>query len=42
PVPLAGEHTSPQYHGWIQGAIESGVRAAVQGHSTPRPRASNA
>ncbi|EJL41802.1 monoamine oxidase [Brevibacillus sp. CF112] len=42
PVPLAGEHTSPQYHGWIQGAIESGVRATVQGHSTPRPRASNA
>ncbi|UED67362.1 flavin monoamine oxidase family protein [Brevibacillus sp. HD3.3A] len=32
PIIFAGEHTSPAYHGWIQGAIESGVRAAVQGH----------
>ncbi|MGN7470131.1 flavin monoamine oxidase family protein [Brevibacillus sp. SAFN-007a] len=37
PVLLAGEHTSSRYHGWIQGAIESGVRVAVQGHNSPHP-----
>ncbi|MGG4439297.1 flavin monoamine oxidase family protein [Brevibacillus fortis] len=27
---FAGEHTSNEYHGWIQGAIESAVRVAVE------------
>lgn len=27
---FAGEHTSNEYHGWIQGAIESAVRVALE------------
>jgi monoamine oxidase len=31
---FAGEHTSLA-HAWIQGAVESGLRAAIQIHSLP-------
>ncbi|MGH8876463.1 MAG: flavin monoamine oxidase family protein [Stackebrandtia sp.] len=33
-VHFAGEHCSP-YHGWIQGAVESGLRAAGEIHRAP-------
>jgi monoamine oxidase len=31
---FAGEHCS-LYHAWIQGALESGIRAAQEIHETP-------
>jgi len=31
---FAGEHCS-LYHAWIQGALESGIRAAQEIHTTP-------
>ncbi len=33
-IHFAGEHTS-LYHAWIQGALESGVRAAKEIHEAP-------
>ena len=33
-VHFAGEHTS-LYHAWIQGALESGIRAAKEIHEAP-------
>ncbi|HET7615591.1 MAG TPA: FAD-dependent oxidoreductase, partial [Bacillales bacterium] len=30
-IHFAGEHAS-DYHGWIEGAVESGVRAALEVH----------
>jgi monoamine oxidase len=35
---FAGEHCS-LYHAWIQGALESGIRAARQIHEAPTPEA---
>jgi len=35
---FAGEHCSV-WHAWIQGALESGVRAAREIHQAPAPRA---
>jgi monoamine oxidase len=35
-VHFAGEHCS-LYHAWIQGALESGIRAARQIHEAPAP-----
>ena len=37
-VHFAGEHCS-LWHAWIQGALESGVRAAREIHQAPAPRA---
>ena len=34
-IHFAGEHTS-LYHAWIQGALESGIRAAKEVHEAPR------
>ena len=34
-IHFAGEHTS-LYHAWIQGALESGIRAATEVHEAPR------
>ncbi len=34
-IHFAGEHTS-LYHAWIQGALESGVRAAKEIHEAPQ------
>ena len=34
-IHFAGEHTS-LYHAWIQGALESGIRAAREVHEAPR------
>jgi monoamine oxidase len=34
-IHFAGEHTS-LYHAWIQGALESGIRAAKEIHEAPR------
>ncbi len=36
-IHFAGEHTSLR-HAWIQGAIESGLRAAQEVHTSARPR----
>ena len=33
-IHFAGEHCS-LYHAWIQGALESGIRAAQAIHETP-------
>jgi monoamine oxidase len=33
-IHFAGEHTS-LYHAWIQGALESGIRAAKEVHEAP-------
>ena len=33
-IHFAGEHTS-LYHAWIQGALESGIRAAREIHEAP-------
>ena len=33
-IHFAGEHTS-LYHAWIQGALESGIRAAKEIHERP-------
>ena len=33
-IHFAGEHTS-LYHAWIQGALESGIRAAKEIHEAP-------
>jgi len=39
-IHFAGEHTS-LYHAWIQGALESGIRAAREVHEA-RPAAAEA
>ncbi len=31
---VAGEHTS-RYHAWVQGALESGIRAASEVNAAP-------
>jgi monoamine oxidase len=36
-VHFAGEHTTLT-HGWMEGAIESGIRVAVEVNDRPRPR----
>ena len=36
-IHFAGEHCS-LYHAWIQGALESGIRAARQIHEAPQPQ----
>jgi len=38
-IHFAGEHTS-LYHAWIQGALESGIRAAKEIHEAPQVFAS--
>jgi monoamine oxidase len=40
-IHFAGEHTS-LYHAWIQGALESGIRAAKEIHEAPAVFASTA
>jgi monoamine oxidase len=35
-IRFAGEHCS-LYHAWIQGALESGIRAAKEIHEAPNP-----
>jgi monoamine oxidase len=37
-IHFAGEHCS-LYHAWIQGALESGIRAALEAHQAPHPAA---
>lgn len=34
-VMFAGEHTSPVWHGTVEGAVESGIRAANEVHTAP-------
>ena len=36
-IHFAGEHTS-SFHGWIEGAIESGIRAAIEVHNMENKR----
>ena len=40
-IHFAGEHTS-LYHAWIQGALESGIRAAKEIHEAPAVRSVSA